>query len=1493
MAEIGNVIKRLEYAEYSIEFQKDREQRIFALYLPHEGEAETYRIDEISEEILKNCLEKGDIPYIEKGRVEWIHRNERPPSPTQQHYIQDILEGLENGKEIHRDLKTLLENPKYLEKTYELLSRALPKLPLEEFEKCVNLSLSPLLERSKHLPKHQMELAHTISKRYLKENDLKEAMRYSVIAYSIAHENTFDRKNIEEVHSQIFLSFLEKQHGRIRQELEKARTDPKTFHQKLKELLSLKRYCRTGESLQKVVDLFKIAQEVKEPLNPGQKKVLSSSTDLLMKGRTLKHTPCNWPFITDEYRSHLKSYRNTYTQKDPRSLREKQTHYTQKFREFFHHLMTDALIILGPPPCPFTFCSMGSVSREEPTPSSDLEWILLIDKEEERPYFETLTDFLELQCLSFGETPCDHTPLFTSCPPKGGFYWDTGGGNQLIGTPKEIVKAHLHTDIEPCALAYTIHHLAPLYGEEGPFQEFLALKEQYMPLEEQQKSALRLIKRRRKDFFFHRKKLKGGEEAPSLKSDYIEPLFHLLKDLALYYGIQEQNTLDIVDKLPFTEENKVYLKEAISTLYTKRLGKQPLDPTQEEKITCLLLEPLYHVLLENFPPKQKEIDLFKLQLERILSTKSSVETFARHLQSLNLKNETLENYYNTLSNHPVPIECERELFLNALPELLARKLEKVPNPFGQRLILKRKRSFFFQNLSELVSAEKTQGKKVPYAVSITSPFFEGGYLCSDVIDALFDRSGHIKRQAKGTNSRVARYTAGPLDFHFKEKPYNPSKESPFHPGREHAAAELMFRLFGRGTSISELFKITIENHPKGPQKYLVLISETVPGHVPNPETPPDIDPIQLSELFLSLPLLLPGDMRPVNLIATPQKEMISIDNDVSWIKPYTKDGCNLYTALPFMYPDFVLDPEAIESFLDLKPTPLLMNWLKELIIYNKIILGDRQLSTYEETPEKNFFNDPKHYTSTCRFQRGTGGQLVSQFYELQAFLRRSRHRPIKGLEILQTILSLDEERLSLVGEKIYKDYEKAQKNPKITTQEKVKVVTRRRNVDSMSMTQSQGSFFEKIPQSAKELENYTPELAREEIEKLSIINFEGFFSDGEFATLNRDSKDGKGMEGIDEVTQRYLFKAFLLHTFEHLNLSHSILNDQDLERFLLKSGEALKVLDLRHCPNLSEKAVKTLVDRCPNLEKLYLSHCPEIRNFAYLTFFNYQQAKFPRLQNLHIGDCKSLESIQIDAPKLEYVKANDNPRLGSYSLTAPFFLDVDTRRAKHPLSRFGKRFWETYFGKVEAEPPLPKDIYNILQSRCIFWPDKKVYETHLLVLIPETVNGKPFHLNALEELIQSPKEGHKARYKNYYDDVKKELGTKGAPSHWVLMTRDVIPRSLGKKYDDQKALIANYAKKSGTPYTLPKALDAATVLLVEYVQTGKKLYPDKPLAYTLCQEKLNRNRWPVIIGAFGAGGVSVDYIHSDSGNDHGGAGALREFLVKKGGSGPKLAIKPQ
>jgi hypothetical protein len=207
---------------------------------------------------------------------------------------------------------------------------------------------------------------------------------------------------------------------------------------------------------------------------------------------------------------------------------------------------------------------------------------------------------------------------------------------------------------------------------------------------------------------------------------------------------------------------------------------------------------------------------------------------------------------------------------------------------------------------------------------------------------------------------------------------------------------------------------------------------------------------------------------------------------------------------------------------------------------------------------------------------------------------------------------------------------------------------------------------------------------------------------------------------------------------------------------------------------------------------------------------------------------------------------------------------------------FGAKAWSQYFGEVGTEPSLPSGIGQILNSACPFWPEKQVKDTHLLVLIPATVDEQPFTLDLLKELIGSSKNGgHSTEYRYYNSDVREQIGS-GAPaaSYWLLMTRDVLPQSRDMKYENHKALIAAHVD-----YKMPRTLEAATAILLHHTRIGERLYTDNPWTYTRCQDlvSIDDDSYPTVVGAFDASGLSISHDLSNDSHDarHGVAGCRR------------------
>lgn len=158
---------------------------------------------------------------------------------------------------------------------------------------------------------------------------------------------------------------------------------------------------------------------------------------------------------------------------------------------------------------------------------------------------------------------------------------------------------------------------------------------------------------------------------------------------------------------------------------------------------------------------------------------------------------------------------------------------------------------------------------------------------------------------------------------------------------------------------------------------------------------------------------------------------------------------------------------------------------------------------------------------------------------------------------------------------------------------------------------------------------------------------------------------------------------------------------------------------------------------------------------------------------------------------LSYLNENE---LGRSSLVSKEWKRIASDEALwkplYPKIAFGKEKWATHFGVIGEEPPLPPNIHQILKSRPRFLNGKSVEETHMLVLIPSSINGKPLTLNSIGDLVESPLQGHKTGYRYIWSEMFTEHGEKSVnASYWVLMSKDVLPKSRNKNYSAQQELV--------------------------------------------------------------------------------------------------------
>ena len=177
---------------------------------------------------------------------------------------------------------------------------------------------------------------------------------------------------------------------------------------------------------------------------------------------------------------------------------------------------------------------------------------------------------------------------------------------------------------------------------------------------------------------------------------------------------------------------------------------------------------------------------------------------------------------------------------------------------------------------------------------------------------------------------------------------------------------------------------------------------------------------------------------------------------------------------------------------------------------------------------------------------------------------------------------------------------------------------------------------------------------------------------------------------------------------------------------------------------------------------------------------------------------------------------------------------------------YGKGAW-AHLGDVGKEPPLPKRIDEILAEPCpaalgLERFGQTIGETHILVLIPETLDGQPLTLGRFKTLLDQ-RDGPKITTWNP-GGVE---NTPPSPSYWALISKDCIRDSKNKTYDAQKQMIMQL----GESYRLPKVIEMAFGFYLQEKVHGGNLY-DKN-SWTRCEEE-DSNRHPVAVRGFGSGG---------------------------------------
>ena len=1197
-----------------------------------------------------------------------------------------------------------------LGRLYPLLLELFPHFTIEEYQ-LIEKHLPVLLQNSFHLYAEQRELARQLAKRalaYPRSDSMQdltaaqcEAMSYFAKALQIIEaelkrgktETLLSAK--EELHkeaSALFVAYAKNllmRDGFYENNLERARLagaeGVEYFGQLIAQIGALKRFCLNEEDHQSLIlPLYNNAGNIlNRTAIPGinVQRRYDAFFPIVEEGMVSRFAPTF--YTTEKYSQALKHFKDAFDL----SLEVSKLQQTSfaAFQQLFKLLLDDALAIVGPTPCHYDIRAMGSCARQELCPYSDLELLILIEDEAQVPYFRKLVQMLEFQILSLGETATP-TLVFTAIHQTNpsGFHIDESPaieGSHFLHSPQKM--AQLQNREVPPRIQYTALKSRSL-AQSSPqlYRDYRDALQKCHPIQQRQKQALALFKERLADYNKQWKQpfnLNSG--IIDLKKDFLEPIFYLLADLALYLGVDELNTLELIPAF-FTESSRKLLRETICHIYTTRLrlhlkyhqqkeeaqygnvAQAQIEPLSAKEVSVLeraywlVLRPLYSWIEK---PVFDQVDLIRIAFDSSLVGLKSVEHkrlishIAAHLTQCNRGFEVHQSFYQELSQR-LETDALRSAYLiameeNGASEELVEALSLIPTRSGLRQFMERRNLKLRQILQkEITTADPPEGEII---VKVSCPFFDKPrYLKPGVVK--LDALGNIEAFYANTAHSVAPAWGGRL--HFKQKPT--------HPLMEYAIHNLTSRLAGFLTPSTELLRFEVKGN-----MYPVLVSETIPGITLRDalKLKPVLDRTQWTWLLLCAILTRPGDGRLSNYIAdTADKNRIyCIDNDYSFVEPVVKGSLfqdqkvHFHSTL-FCLDNMQLDREVLRTFCTLDIELILQEWMDDVIKkeseYLNLFSEQERSELYRQKPNEGF-------TPTILFRPGALATLNMQFWQLQTYLTANPYADLTPGHLLKQLIRITEDFTVVpIGGHVDAAYRNRRAE---TLSQSLRLGMSMHPEESMTSSQYHQAALGKVPTAGEiEKKEFSPAEAIKEFfqkhigkdfTRAEIENKKELLSK-DFPLLQRTpARQAWVLAAMAHCVHKKVIKIILLNCL--------ILDATRLNPFL---HAHLLQLDIRYCPEIGNTAIRAIHDTCKALKELHISHTPRLTAFnsrlnAIHNRFLNTRLEFPALEVLSLSHCSNLEQMTLTALNLKVLKVTHADKLKEVDFEAPALVECDFR----------------------------------------------------------------------------------------------------------------------------------------------------------------------------------------------------------------------------------------
>jgi NLR family CARD domain-containing protein 3 len=982
--------------------------------------------------------------------------------------------------------------------------------------------------------------------------------------------------------------------------------------------------------------------QLADALTPLPPSFVSHSKRIASQREQIKNIREGVPCIaSSEYRDLLQHFRDSF------ATRESQKLATRKYKDLLQTVLRDTTDLMGPiPSCRYSMRLLNAISREEITPFSPLEMFVFVESQEPektKAYFERFMEVFKLLLMTLGESPA----TFSIAPPTLGVHLN---GCEVI-TPITMGERELNL-LRRTSTA--------IQSFPGDLDWFPNLCKNVVDPTRDQKGLSNLLQK-----YVEERPATSSPDSlltkESLKRHYTAPLIHLLSDLRIYLGIEATSTEEVIEEMLYKgflhQDSCTLLKQGLLTLISLRIKtalSESVSLTDKERrelhrIQTLILDPLYACLepiLQAFssePPLEPPLAWHERLLSFFRKTQSP-KTSPLQTTSIHQHLLTLFSHCNLpqiafakelevcktkgLTDQESVIELIKKYDDPHLDPSIRKKLFAFATPSGLRYSSLLKTQTLSETLHDLTQSH-------PTAVRITKGD-QTRYLRPEHVtfgpQGFFNQEGEI-RSLFGAEAlhRVSSLSSGSRGLHFKQYPT--------HPMMEYAIHSLTSRIAGNCTPATELVRFDVHQGEKI-RTYPVLLSQTIQGETLNKiKTPLDWQSLspeakkQWTWTLLCALLTKPGDGKFNNYILSQDKEVFCIDNDISFaelnLSSLFSSRQFSFCSAPFLaLENATLDEEVLNEFIKLDSTQILKGWIDDLIVqeqkYRSLFTLDERAKFHKEDPTNQF-------RANLLFREATLTTLQSQWIKIQISMIRAlkEKKPVTPLALLKELIGFQQGHPGDIGIQVHHRYQEALKR---SLPERMEIAAARNTRASLTARDAEKSYLGRAL-TFHDIEHWTYPI--EKVKK----ELEAFFYK-EFGALSLTSTQGEttvrgDFEKLPEELHEILLKqcAFDPSTRDNRPLSIAIRHCKALRSETLKPllHSKLKSLDISHCPNIQDEDMELIQKECPHLEKLHISHCDGLKNFALKRFGRDSvPLAFPSLSSLTISHCPQLTTFKVN-----------------------------------------------------------------------------------------------------------------------------------------------------------------------------------------------------------------------------------------------------------------------